>query len=99
MAPSHSFNLLRPDIVQELSWINGLNDYAFPYQLQVARDQTVNLGKLKAEIEELKAARPKAPVEDGRESFASPSCLLLPTDADLFSRPPQPSSGPASTRR
>lgn len=63
---SCSFNLLRPDVVQELSWINGLNDFAFPYQLQVARDQTVNLAKLKAEIEELKASRPKAPVEDGR---------------------------------
>lgn len=61
------FNLLRPDIVQELSWINGLNDYAFPYQLQVARDQSLNLTKLRAEIEELKAARPKAPVEDGRK--------------------------------
>ncbi|CED83796.1 clathrin heavy chain [Phaffia rhodozyma] len=58
------YNLLRPDVVQELSWVNGLNDFYFPYQLQAARDQATSISKLKAEIEALKLARPKAAEED-----------------------------------
>ena len=62
------YNLLRADVVDELSWTNGLNDFSYPYKLQAARDQHSSVSKLKAEIEALKAAKPKAPEEDGRES-------------------------------
>ncbi|ELU43586.1 clathrin heavy chain 1 [Rhizoctonia solani AG-1 IA] len=31
------FDLLRPDIVMELSWHNGLNDFYVPYQIQIQR--------------------------------------------------------------
>ncbi|KAL7409328.1 clathrin heavy chain 1 [Mrakia frigida] len=59
------YNLLRADVVDELSWTNGLNDFAYPYKLQAARDQHSAVSKLKAEIETLKLARPKTVEEDG----------------------------------
>lgn len=31
------FDLLRPDVVMELSWHNGLNDFYVPYQVQIQR--------------------------------------------------------------
>lgn len=31
------FDLLRPDIVEELSWQHGLNDFYIPYKIQVSR--------------------------------------------------------------
>jgi clathrin heavy chain len=31
------FDLLRPDIIMELSWHNGLNDFYVPYQIQIQR--------------------------------------------------------------
>ncbi|KAI8903541.1 hypothetical protein EDD86DRAFT_242981 [Gorgonomyces haynaldii] len=32
------FDLLRPDVILELSWRHGLNDFAMPYLIQVLRD-------------------------------------------------------------
>jgi clathrin heavy chain len=31
------FDLLRPDIVEELSWQHGLNDFYMPYKIQSQR--------------------------------------------------------------
>lgn len=31
------FDLLSPDIVEELSWQHGLNDFYMPYRIQVQR--------------------------------------------------------------
>lgn len=31
------FDLLRPDVVEELSWQHGLNDFYMPYKIQVSR--------------------------------------------------------------
>jgi clathrin heavy chain len=31
------FDLLRPDVIAELSWQHGLNDFYMPYHLQVQR--------------------------------------------------------------
>ena len=33
------FDLLSPDIVEELSWQHGLNDFYMPYRIQVQRKQ------------------------------------------------------------
>lgn len=33
------FDLLRADIVEELSWLHGLNDFYMPFKIQVQRSQ------------------------------------------------------------
>jgi len=48
------FDLLRPDVVAELSWRHGLNDFTFPYTLQSQRDQLNKLVALEKELKELK---------------------------------------------
>lgn len=47
------FDLLRPDVVMELSWRHGLNDFSMPYMIQVSRQ---TLTKLKA-LEEADSIR------------------------------------------
>lgn len=39
------FDLLRADIVEELSWLNGLNDFYMPFKIQVQRSQVEKVGR------------------------------------------------------
>jgi len=47
------FDLLRADVVAELSWRNGLNDYYQPYALQVMREQATKLASMEALVKSL----------------------------------------------
>ncbi|KAJ9113109.1 hypothetical protein QFC20_001997 [Naganishia adeliensis] len=47
------FDLLRPDVVAEMSWRHGLSDFAFPYNLQVQRDQLNKLATLEKQLKDL----------------------------------------------
>ncbi|KAF8757718.1 Ubiquinone biosynthesis monooxygenase COQ6, mitochondrial [Rhizoctonia solani] len=46
------FDLLRPDIVMELSWHNGLNDFYVPYQIQIQRQTLEKIATLEKEVKE-----------------------------------------------
>ncbi|KAI5995696.1 hypothetical protein EDD15DRAFT_622463 [Pisolithus albus] len=46
------FDLLRPDVVEELSWQHGLNDFYMPYKIQVARTMRERLAALEKEVRE-----------------------------------------------
>lgn len=41
------FDLLRSDIVEELSWLHGLNDFYMPYKIQVQRSQIDKVSQLR----------------------------------------------------
>jgi len=45
------YDLIRPDIVLELSWRNGLNDFTMPYMINLLCQQTKELASLKADNE------------------------------------------------
>lgn len=47
--------LIRPDVVLELSWRNGLTDFTMPYLINLLSQQTKELAVLKADNEERKA--------------------------------------------
>lgn len=49
------YDLIRPDIVLELSWRNGLNDFTMPYMINLLCQQTRELATLKADNEARKA--------------------------------------------
>jgi hypothetical protein len=56
------FDLLRPDVVEELSWRHGLNDFLMPYKIQVQRSTTDKVCfALAANTETLHAETPVAP--------------------------------------
>jgi clathrin heavy chain len=46
------FDLLRPDVVEELSWQHGLNDFHMPYRIQSQRLQREKLAALEKEVRE-----------------------------------------------
>ncbi|KAG9312892.1 hypothetical protein JVU11DRAFT_6325 [Chiua virens] len=46
------FDLLRPDVVEELSWQHGLNDFYMPYKIQVSRTMRERLAALEKEVRE-----------------------------------------------
>jgi clathrin heavy chain len=50
------YDLLRPDIVMELAWRNGLNDFAMPYLIQVAR-QTLQKLKVLEEADQVRSTK------------------------------------------
>ncbi|ORY66519.1 uncharacterized protein BCR38DRAFT_484132 [Pseudomassariella vexata] len=49
------YDLIRPDIVLELSWRHGLTDFAMPYMINMLCQQTKELATLKADNEARKA--------------------------------------------
>ncbi|KAG6890292.1 hypothetical protein C0995_009498 [Termitomyces sp. Mi166 len=46
------FDLLRSDVVEELSWRHGLNDFYMPYRIQVQRSLVDKLSLLEKEVQE-----------------------------------------------
>ena len=48
-------DLIRPDLVVELSWRHGLNDFSMPYMINMLAQQTKELAVLKADNEARKA--------------------------------------------
>lgn len=48
-------DLIRPDLVLELSWRNGLNDFTMPYMINMLAQQTKELALLKADNEARKS--------------------------------------------
>jgi clathrin heavy chain len=48
-------DLIRPDLVLELSWRNGLNDFTMPYMINMLSQQTKELALIKADNEARKS--------------------------------------------
>ncbi|KAJ3163550.1 hypothetical protein HDU86_000131 [Geranomyces michiganensis] len=40
------YELLRPDVIMEIAWRNGLNDFAMPYFIQVTREYMTKIDRL-----------------------------------------------------
>ena len=48
-------DLIRPDLVLELSWRHGLNDFTMPYMINMLAQQTKEIALLKSDNEARKA--------------------------------------------
>ncbi|KAI8886497.1 clathrin heavy chain [Backusella circina FSU 941] len=48
------YDLMRPDVVMELAWRNGLNDFAMPYMINTMKEQFSKIAVLDKEMNELK---------------------------------------------
>ena len=49
------YDLIRPDVVLEVSWRSGLNDFTMPYMINLLSQQTKELAILKTDNEARKA--------------------------------------------
>jgi clathrin heavy chain len=45
------YDLIRPDVVLELSWRNGLHDFTMPFMINLLCQQTKEMAALKADNE------------------------------------------------
>ncbi|ORX61465.1 clathrin heavy chain [Hesseltinella vesiculosa] len=59
------YDLLRPDLVLELSWRHRLRDFAMPYFINYIKEQTQKIGYLDEQVQKLKESlfRPEPPQE------------------------------------
>ncbi|CDH57977.1 clathrin heavy chain 1 [Lichtheimia corymbifera JMRC:FSU:9682] len=48
------YDLMRPDVVMELAWRHGLNDFAMPYMINMMKEQFSKIDVLDKDVSELK---------------------------------------------
>lgn len=71
------YDLIRPDLVLELSWRNGLNDFTMPYLINLLSQQTKELALLKADNEERKTKeKEKVEVDDNTPILGANRLLI-----------------------
>ncbi|CAL8129685.1 unnamed protein product [Orchesella dallaii] len=69
----HCYDLLHPDVILELSWRNGIMDFAMPYMIQVLREYRTKIDRL----EELEMQRmEEGPVNDQKSMIMEPQLML-----------------------
>ena len=70
------YDLLRPDIVLELSWRHKITDFAMPYMIQVMRDYSTRLERL-----ERSEAERKEEVKEQQQRNIEPQLMLTYNNA------------------
>ncbi|KAI8884708.1 clathrin heavy chain [Backusella circina FSU 941] len=48
------YDLMRPDLIMELSWRHGLNDFAMPFMINMMKEQFTKVTTLEKDVNELK---------------------------------------------
>lgn len=77
------YELLRPDVVLELAWSNGLTDFAMPYMIQAIKEYVGKVDELLAERKDKEDAKEQAVKEQqqqeaARNAYATLMPLALP---------------------
>lgn len=72
-----AFDLIRPDVVEELSWRHGFHDVATPYRLQVDRLRSEQLASLAKKMEDLMSKTVAKEEEDAAPFSLAPQTLAL----------------------
>ncbi|KAF8141713.1 hypothetical protein EV363DRAFT_1308829 [Boletus edulis] len=78
------FDLLRPDIVEELSWQHGLNDFYMPYKIQVSRTMRERLVTLEKEVRERTKKDTAKEEQEADQPIINPLNRLLITQGNGF---------------
>ncbi|TFK51691.1 clathrin heavy chain 1 [Heliocybe sulcata] len=84
------FDLLRQDIVEELSWQHGLNDFYMPYKIQVSRSLVEKLAAMEKEIKERAKKEVQKEQEETDAPIINPASRLLLTNGFSGQAPPPP---------
>lgn len=71
------YDLIRPDVVLELSWRNGLNDFTMPYMINMLCQQTKELSMLKKDNEERKAKEKEQQKDESTAPILGGSRLMI----------------------
>jgi clathrin heavy chain len=87
------YDLLRPDVVVELAWLNNMTDYIMPYMIQFLREYSSKVDELIKDKEAAKKEAEKKNKEE-KEVIAQQNMYqqLLPL---ALPAPPMPGGGPS----
>ncbi|WFD29954.1 Clathrin heavy chain [Malassezia sp. CBS 17886] len=75
------YDLLAPDVVMEVSWRHGLNDFTIPFQIQHARDAQTKVGTMEKQLAELTSKNSAKEKEEEGMSLPPP---MLTADAPII---------------
>jgi clathrin heavy chain len=70
-------DLIRPDLILELSWRHGLNDFTMPYMINMLAQQTKELAILKADNEARKSKEQEQEKTDDNTPILGGSRLMI----------------------
>lgn len=73
------YDLIRLDVVMELSWIHGLNDYTQPYLINVQRERSDHLAELHRDNEERKKRELEQQKKESEEPILGTNSRLMIT--------------------
>jgi clathrin heavy chain len=82
--------LIRPDLVLELSWRHGLNDFSMPYMINLLCQQTKELATLKADNEARKAKEKDQEKTDDNTPILGAGRLMITAGPGGSSASPAP---------
>jgi clathrin heavy chain len=71
------YDLIRPDVVLELSWRHGLNDFTMPFMINLLCQQTKELATLKADNEARKAREKEQEKEEDNTPILGAKRLMI----------------------
>ncbi|KAK7550667.1 clathrin heavy chain [Phyllosticta citricarpa] len=71
------YDLIRPDVILEVSWRNGLHDFTMPYMINFLCQQTATIELLKKDNEERKAREASQQKNDESTPILGGSRLML----------------------
>jgi len=97
------FDLLRSDVVEEMSWQHGLNDFYMPYKIQVQRSLVEKLVSLEKEVKERSKKDSQKEQQEAEAPIINPGGfgdrLLLTQGNGIIGQAPQMPNGmvPAMT--
>jgi len=82
------FDLLRPDVIEELSWQHGLNDFYMPYKIQSQRIMVDKLHALEIEVKERASKETQKEQQEADQPIINPMNHRLITQGNGFAGPP-----------
>jgi len=94
------FDLLRPDVAEELTWQHGLNDFFMPYKLQSQRLMVEKINLLEKEVKERSKKDSQREQQESDQPIINPGGLgnrLMITHGNGFAGPPPPQMYPNPT--
>ncbi|KAL1731173.1 hypothetical protein EV714DRAFT_249463 [Schizophyllum commune] len=87
------FDLIREDVVEELSWRFGLADFEMPYKIQLKRTMTEKIKQLEKEVKERAKKEVQKEQAEAEAPIINPGSTLLLTNGFAGQAPPPMMNG------
>lgn len=87
------YDLIRPDVIMEVSWRHGLHDFTMPFMINFLCEQTRAIEMLKKDNEERKSRETTQKKDEDNTPILSGSRLML-TQGPAQAPPPMASPMP-----